>query len=454
MRVKATDTSKQENVARTTIQPARTLDPDNSMAALLKLQRQVGNRALRNLFAAGLNCEAGNNLGLGITASRLGSPPQRKLTVSDPLDQSEREADQVAEQIMRMPEPLTSGQPSGFPVEDRANQMLSRITPTSANHVHRVCSECEEELRRRALPEAQRSTVGNETSEVSERTQAYVDSLPGGGQPLPKAAREFFEPRFERDFSQVRVHKDVNASASARSLNARAYTVGHHIVFGEGEYASDTYEGRRLLAHELTHVAQQSNQSSVGRQIQRLTVKNVGATEKLPCGGHRHRWDFQLDSPATDHGYIVQKIEYTEAKAGCDQPVVNATPTTPDLTFWEAWLVLSGERLFYNRMSFGFTDQSGRESNPSTSGMAVASGEIKFFKRSVTGDLGTPKKAGADPDWGPGKEPRSGTLPSTHTEPSWWSGAPEEGPASRLVQSRWNCCGPDSDQYSEVVISP
>ena len=79
------------------------------------------------------------------------------------------------------------------------------------------------------------------------------------GQPLDPATRDFFEPRFGHDFSQVRVHVDTKAAESARAVNAFAYTVGRNVVFGSGQYAPRRDAGQRLLAHELTHVAQQSN---------------------------------------------------------------------------------------------------------------------------------------------------------------------------------------------------
>jgi hypothetical protein len=78
------------------------------------------------------------------------------------------------------------------------------------------------------------------------------------GEALPPSARAFFEPRFGHDFSRVRVHRDAPAAASARDVAAHAYTVGHQIVFGAGQYAPASSVGRSLLAHELAHVVQQS----------------------------------------------------------------------------------------------------------------------------------------------------------------------------------------------------
>jgi hypothetical protein len=93
--------------------------------------------------------------------------------------------------------------------------------------------------------------------------------LSSPGQLLDAGARAFMEPRFGHDFSGVRVHTDAKAAESARAVNALAYTVGMDVVFGEGKYAPGTSEGRRLLAHELTHVVQQRN---INTQQSRLTI--------------------------------------------------------------------------------------------------------------------------------------------------------------------------------------
>jgi hypothetical protein len=82
------------------------------------------------------------------------------------------------------------------------------------------------------------------------------------GQPLDPATRAYMEPRFGHDFSKVRVHTDAKAAESARGVNALAYTVGKDVVFGAGQFAPRMRGGQRLLAHELTHVVQQSKQNS------------------------------------------------------------------------------------------------------------------------------------------------------------------------------------------------
>jgi len=82
--------------------------------------------------------------------------------------------------------------------------------------------------------------------------------LTGSGRGLDASTRAFMEPRFGHDFSRVRVHTDRRAAESAQSIDALAYTVGSHVVFASGQFAPDTPAGRRLLAHELTHVVQQA----------------------------------------------------------------------------------------------------------------------------------------------------------------------------------------------------
>ena len=142
---------------------------------------------------------------------------QRKLTIGASNDPLEQEADRVAEQVMTMPKhsaigstPLRiqglSGQPAGN----------SDVAPASVEQ-----------------------------------------ALACPGTPLKTGLRQGMEQRFGHDFSQVRVHSGAVSEQSARDVNAIAYTVGHNIVFGTGNYVPGTKEGRRLIAHELAHVVQQ-----------------------------------------------------------------------------------------------------------------------------------------------------------------------------------------------------
>ena len=173
------------------------------------------------------------------------APLQRKATISSPGDAFEREADDVADKVMRMadaPEP-TAAPPA----------------------IQRKCASCEDEEKH---IHTQRATLA--TPAASLDTGAAVHAAAGGGAPLSHDVRSYFEPRFGRDFSQVRVHTDGAAVNAARSVQARAYTLGRDIVFGSGAYAPASNEGRRLIAHELTHVVQQGGRA--GRMQRKLSV--------------------------------------------------------------------------------------------------------------------------------------------------------------------------------------
>jgi len=96
------------------------------------------------------------------------------------------------------------------------------------------------------------------TSEVPNDLESQINAIHGGGRPLAESERAYFEPRIGADFSQVRLHTDSQAAKSARAVNARAFTVGPDVVFGAGQYAPESSTGQRLMAHELTHVLQQT----------------------------------------------------------------------------------------------------------------------------------------------------------------------------------------------------
>jgi hypothetical protein len=98
-----------------------------------------------------------------------------------------------------------------------------------------------------------------EPEEEEEELQAKATSL-------SENDRAFFEPRFGYDFGQARMYTDTQAAESARAVNARAFTVGRDVLFGIGQYTPGTSEGRRLMAHELTHVVQQSGKKYESEQ--------------------------------------------------------------------------------------------------------------------------------------------------------------------------------------------
>ncbi len=159
---------------------------------------------------------------------------QAKLNVSEPGDRFEAEADLLAERITRIPDQLEHDDAPG--------------------------------LQRQAV-----TSVGHMQGELNEAPPAVQEVLRSPGSPLDAQTRGFMESRFGHDFSHVRVHTDARAHTSARAVDALSYTVGRNVVFAEGQYAPATGKGRRLLAHELTHVLQQGGGGRPALPVQRQT---------------------------------------------------------------------------------------------------------------------------------------------------------------------------------------
>lgn len=177
---------------------------NQNIKSIMNLQQTIGNQATQRILrsiSSGLKTGLAGSWQLTGNVAILGKPPTSK-----PDDEHEKEADQVSEQVMCMPE---CGSPRKNPCQVPNFQ----------------------------LPDSQ-------------------------GQPLPETVRSFFEPRFHHDFSNVRVHTNTQAAEMAESLNAKAFAIGNNIVFGSDQYRPSENEGQKLLAHELTHVVQQSNGSS------------------------------------------------------------------------------------------------------------------------------------------------------------------------------------------------
>jgi hypothetical protein len=196
------------------------------------LQRNLGNQAVQRLMqqsAFGVP-SAGT-----VDRSLASLPLQRKLLVGSINDPLEHEADRIADTVARVP--------SATPCTDCAPEQISR-----------KCAACEEEESAKAL---QTKRTASAQPAAREAPSIVHEVLRSPGQSLDAATQGFMEARFGRDFSGVRVHADARAVQSAHAVNAAAYTVGRHVVFGAGQFAPHTASGRRLMAHELTHVVQQ-----------------------------------------------------------------------------------------------------------------------------------------------------------------------------------------------------
>ena len=215
---------------------------------ILFLQRTIGNQAVQRLIKSGTL--------------------QAKLRIGQPGDKYEQEADRVADAVMRMPEP----------------------------GVQRQVEPEEEEL-------IQTKALAEQSTEVTPNLESRINAIKGVGQPLPVSSRDLFEPHFGYNFSQVQVHTDAEADNLNRTLNARAFTTGKDIFFRQGEHNPGSSSGRKLLAHELTHVVQQRAASHFGEVVQQndRTEREIESDRRHQHeerGRDRRRWaggDFEAE---------------------------------------------------------------------------------------------------------------------------------------------------------------
>lgn len=230
-----------------------------------RLQRAIGNRALSSMLR--------------------NSVIQRKLSVSHPDDAHEREADRVADQVMRS----TALQ---SPVASRIQRIqLAPSGPSDGNTV------------------------------APQSLQLVDEVLRSPGQSLDKETNEFMGSRFGNDFAGVRVHTGQHADRSARELNALAYTVGNDIVFASGHYNPRSEPGKRLIAHELTHVMQQSNELRPYRDK-----------------GHSHSIHFGENDTGTLVEDSFDPETDKETKPWIETITVKFTATQPDTDGVEYWV--------------------------------------------------------------------------------------------------------------------
>ena len=151
---------------------------------------------------------------------------------------------------------------------------------------------------------------------------AVQATLAGAGAPLDAATRGFMELRFGHSFSRVRIHADGTATASAQAVHARAYTLGHDIVFGAGQYAPSTGAGRRLLAHELAHVVQQQGTAILVQRDDDAAERKKQEAERARAQKRLEDWAQKKDpKPSTDptskdFAFTAQELAHDITHAG------------------------------------------------------------------------------------------------------------------------------------------
>ena len=228
------------NKQSTLLRSQRTLEPPSAPGAV-----PSSSPAQENGPSFNSSFDRASRFGYNFSQIPIHSPVagvlQTKLAINQPGDQYEQEADRLSEHVMRMPDP-----------------QLHRACACGG-----ACPKCQIEQSDREHESLQTKRI--QASDTGQMTAPPIvhEVLRSPGQPLDPVTRAFMEPRFGHDFSRVRVHSGAAAKQSARDVNAYAYTVGHNIVFDAGWFSPGTHEGRRLIAHELTHVVQQSGAEGI-----------------------------------------------------------------------------------------------------------------------------------------------------------------------------------------------
>lgn len=237
---------------------------------------------------------------------------QFKLTVNQPGDKHEQEADKMAEKVMRMPAPPSAGKEEKLqrqPEEKLQKKEEEKIQKAAApeEKIQKAAAP-EEKIQKAAAPEEKIQKAGAPEEKlqkkeeekiqkaadeklqrdgtgapaVASNTQSAIQGKTSGGQPLSNDVRGFMEPRFGADFSNVRVHTDAESAGISNQLSARAFTYQNHIFFSRDQYQPGSSEGKQLLAHELTHTIQQGH--AVQRSPQVSTTASTPAIQRSAVG--------------------------------------------------------------------------------------------------------------------------------------------------------------------------
>lgn len=206
------------------------------------------------------------------------------------------------------------------------------------------CAECRQ--KREAM--MQRAAEGG--APVSSVPPIVHEVLNSPGQPLDAETRTFMEPRFSYDFSGVRVHTDERAAESAWSVNALAYTVGKNVVFGAGQYIPGTMKGKRLLAHELTHVVQQRGIGAESTVQRKLEVSQPGDASEQEA---------EVQARSVVEGYAIDTTQMQE-QAGFArlqrQADISQAPSGLPCILVEGAGHLSGVDIFFGQSSPAIND--------------------------------------------------------------------------------------------------
>ncbi|GLH76287.1 hypothetical protein SSBR45G_11950 [Bradyrhizobium sp. SSBR45G] len=265
-------------------------------------------KAAASHAAAGPRAAKAERPGSGVALqppSPLLRPLQARLEIGAVDDPAEREAEAVAHAVVDGP-----ARPAGVATMG-AGTARPTLSLQRQCECGGTCASCREEKLRR-----QAAQGGGDGTQASLAPPIVHDVLRAPGQPLDRSARAAMESRFGHSFAGVRIHTDVRAAASARAVGARAYTVGHNVVFGAGHYSPASSAGQRLLAHELTHVVQQRGAGTVLRRAPDYGKMSIDQLRKLVSSGDKMAVEVLQDRYAVmSDGQLAQYAKGTDELA-------------------------------------------------------------------------------------------------------------------------------------------
>jgi hypothetical protein len=235
------------------------------------------------------------SLAVSPTPPAASPPALPKLMVGAAHDPVEHEADRVADAI-GTEERIELGQqraPAGV-----VHRKCTSCAPEAAEQPKPACASCAAAAAEQPALRRKASAAQPQPGVAPEPVSARIQARRGAGAPLDRDSRSYFERRLGQDFSDVRVHSDLEAGGLARAVHADAFTVGSELYFAPGRLDSRSREGRRLLAHELTHVVQARGAAPTLRRQESTTVTIEQPTGPTACSSTEHdpaiRSGFQL----------------------------------------------------------------------------------------------------------------------------------------------------------------
>lgn len=238
---------------------------------------------------------------------------QTKLKVGPANDHYEQEADRVASSVMRQinssAKPEVSGAEEGIQRshgeaeldEEEDDESLQRkITPINTRSINR-----------KAVDHGQPSQpIGMQGGAIDSQMESTIQRQRGGGRPLDDSTRTKMESAFGTDFSGVKIHTSTQADQLNRSINADAFTTGQDVFFRSGNYSPQSAAGQKLLAHELTHVVQQTGKKSVQRKDHKPGVQVNGTlpSNRISTKARMMHLDFVvMKRKDVDYKYVIGK---------------------------------------------------------------------------------------------------------------------------------------------------